>query len=630
MSIHPASSPPAPERRRWLVLVGVGLLLLAPLVPTGWDVLTERHLGLREEVARRFLRAYLASDARELAGLLTRGAGRFAGGLGAASEHEGNLTFEVGKPEGKDLNVAVPFTLQGKPGLLQMTWEGTGWRVRSMTHPCNESGEGPLLDYAELARRRPNGADVKVHRALAPLDARALQRSCRASLNVRGELAGRLLRGRLSNVRLSLTLRSTRVRSRLPSPAPSQPAENWETTPITLSLRQRTLLEIIEAVARQAGIGLRQSERAMAVSPPQEHPVTGFAGPFRLEVKGLAEDPHHATGSLSLDALAVRLPASLLATLRGFRPVLPDPEVRGAGERDLFHADRRERVPLPEVAVNQDQRTCYLRWQVPLRNLTADVERIRLVRGGLMVPLPVRLDTGRLALTGEGGSGRVGPAELTWQRHAVPPPGEAAGAKGAGSPRVGLRLTVRSPAPCLVSWLAVDKAGTGWLAGVIGSLAPSGSHLPLLDGMAALEIKVLTIQQASLPFTLSDIPTKERPPAQLLPVTFPGQDAPLSFDPPAVEGGKVSLRVRNHTSKAVEEVRLTLVCRDGRGARLGTVSVVHPPLVRQAELPPPVVGASATAAFQPAAVLPGTTARCEVGLVRVLFLDGTTWAPPAR
>ena len=63
---------------------------------------------------------------------------------------------------------------------------------------------------------------------------------------------------------------------------------------------------------------------------------------------------------------------------------------------------------------------------------------------------------------------------------------------------------------------------------------------------------------------------------------------------------------------------------------MGKWTVIHPPRARSANGPPPVVRAKATASVQLLADFPAGTTRIEVGLSRVLFLDGTTWPLQGR
>jgi hypothetical protein len=635
--------PPASDRSRspadWSrlrVLGGFGLILLLPLIQLGWDAQGRNRPALAQEAATRFLRAYLLNDPRGLSAVLVNGAGRFASGLGADPKRTSLPALTVGEPILTEADAEVPFTIEQTRGTLLMVWEGNGWRVRGLVHPEDEEGRGPLIDYSELAVRQKRVAEVKAYAALKPVNAGDFDRSWRENFDVRNEPAGALLRRYLQDAGLSFSPRPGRRRPAfLPAVfATREPGEKWEEKPVTLTLQERSRMAIIDAVAREAGIGLRQSDQAITVSPAQDHPVAGFAGPFRVEVKSLVEDQPHATGSLTLHALAVKLPDPVVIALAGYRMPVPDPEARAEDGRDLFHSDRRYRMPWPEIRVDRRQGRCSIQWQVPLRNLMVDVQKIRSVRGHLSVPLPARLDTGRLVLTGKGGKGRIGPVELSWERHVRPPAGKTAQpSAGTSQPkegryRVGLRLSARSRTVCRVCWMAADASGAGWLTGMLG--APGAQQLPLLDGMASLEIKVFTIENVRLPFTLTDIPTKDRPPARLSPVTFPGQAAAVSLDTPVLKGGKVTLQVRNHTNKALEEVRLIVRFLDAQNAEVGKAAVVHPPPVRQAELPGPIVDAGASAEIQLAAAPPASAARVEVELRRALFRDGTTWSPAGR
>jgi hypothetical protein len=425
-------------------------------------------------------------------------------------------------------------------------------------------------------------------------------------------------------------------------------------------MRQRSPLEIIETVARKAGIELHQFEGALlserlasafaigsvgpfrvAVCDPDFPPTIAFAGPFRVEVASFTEVGRYATGYLQLTALAMNLPVSVLYMLDGWEPVLPDPAVHSVDGRDLFHADRRNRLPIPLFHISRQTKSCTLQWQVPLRNLTADVTRIGSLRGSLPVLVPVKVDTGKIVLKGDHGSARIGPAELRWKRQVaqkprgpfVPPDGPLAPTNNAS---IGLLMSLDERVPCRVCWMAIDAQGAGLDT---GTLNLSGErYLTLPAGSQGLEIKTFTTEEIRYHFELTGIRNRNRPPARLVPLTFSGQSAPVSFAKPSIRGRIVTLELRNHTSKPVEEVRLRLRYLNRAGIELANEVVVHPAVVRKVDTPvlpetsttTPFLGRRATTSIHPAVSLPDATSGVQVVVVRVLFADGTTWSPPER
>ena len=140
----------------------------------------------------------------------------------------------------------------------------------------------------------------------------------------------------------------------------------------------------------------------------------------------------------------------------------------GDGGRDLYHADRRDRVPLPRFQLRHSpggefsspSSSCGLRWQIPLRNLTFDVNRIRTLRGALAVPLPVRLDTSRILFGEAKGAVRIGPVDLAWQAPVNPAAASTNRLRpGSRDQDQEMSLTVVSRRPARVFWMAIDAAG---------------------------------------------------------------------------------------------------------------------------------------------------------------------------
>ncbi len=683
---------PAPAWLRFLVVVGLGVLLLSPLLPYGRSFV--RHLrlrgaGLSEDdrarlargVATRFLQAWLENDDTALPPLLPQKVapsmparmGNICLGPVQASlfvpeidaiDHKENTTFVdfhvryrpgdvtlLVKPDSAaeerrliDEIEQVAQSRNGSAGRLDMGWEDGSWRVRSVAYPVGADGQGPQYSFSMLIARTPDVSKEKTLQNLNTISAGDFDKGWRRDLEARDEQAGPLLRRLQKDAGMSALVVDQPTVTQLPRLPPGTPAvEEWEQKHITLSLKQRSGLEIMDRVARLAGLEVHQTDRGLVPAKGDQHPVAGFAGPFRVEADGVVEDdPRHATGSLHLDALAVNLPEAVLDVLDGWKPFLPDPDVRGMKGQDLYYGYRSERLVRPQYRVVNDfgartrNRFVRLRWQVPLRNLVRDVTHIRSFRGNLLVPLPARIDTGRLLLVGEKGTARIGPAELTWQRNSA--------VGGSGTIGGGIHVSAATSKPCRVYYRAIDDTGKTWSAGVLDSAGVSVQ--PFLP---AVEIKVCTTEEVRFPFELNDIPLENRAPTQLSPVEFPGKPAPLSFTASVLQKGSYNVLASNHTRKAVEELRFTFHCLDAAGKEVGKLKVVHPPVVRQDKKSPSItygrgpgvvtpastrpthaIEAASIATIYPKERLPAGTARLEVELVRVLFCDGTTWSPAGR
>jgi hypothetical protein len=658
----------APVWLRMFVLAGVGVLLWLPLMRMSFRNLSASPDSQAKEVAERFLNAQLQGNSAELIALAVPAMQKVMTGPIAVLFSGCSISSDdIGSPTIQGANASVEFTLTHPKrarirGRLNLIWEEQSrtWMVRDMVYPLIEQPNGAL---GALAGRQHDDAQLLEYHDLTTLDAPSLEKAWRADLDARDELAGPLLRRLLSDAGY--------LRNRSPIgrgsyvPQRDAPFNGWEKKRVTLAMHQRSRLEIIDTVAKTAGMELRQFEGVMlsdtvafaqntvafaqnigsegpffiAARDPDFPPPVAFAGPFRVEAKSFTESGRYATGHLQMAALAVKLPISVLYVLDGWRPELPDPVVRSADGRDLFHRDRRDRIGPPVFRVNREAKSCTMEWGVPLRNLTADVTQIRSMRGSLSVLLPVKLDIGKILLDGrEEGSARIGPAELKWKRHAGSPPVATFPPMGgsqvpANAPTSGFKVSLDTSVPCRICWLATDRRGAGLQTGTLNG---SGErYVPLPAESAALEFKVFTTEEIRYPFELAGIRNPNRPPSRLAPLTFSGQSVPLSFPSQTIRGRSVMLEIRNHTNKPVEEVRLELRCLNRAGTELGKQAVVHPALsagVRMSTDPKlsPFLGRKAMVSIYASVIPPEATERIEVTLVRVLFSDGTTWSPPVR
>ncbi len=663
MLTAPDTVRPAPAWLRYPILAGVGLLLLVPLIQISFRNLVHNRTRMAREITERFLNAAVQGNLAELQTLAPPNVGLIAGTAAFKSSKYSMPSDAIGTPVIQGQNGNVPFVLAQQDGtrvkgMLQLTWDEQThrWHVRGVEFPLREQQQALFNPFTGNQPGTPKPVDFG---DLGPLDLAAFEKSWRTNLDVKNEPAGALLRRLLIEAGFPENANPNFSGNRQQRPDP--PSGSWERKPITLTMRQCSRLEIIESVARKAGMELHQTETSTLFNPfmtfpmlgpegpfriesrdPQYAPAVAFAGPFRVQTTTFTESGRYATGYLQMNALAVNLPDSMVHILDGWQPTLPDPVVRSVDRRDLYHQDRRDRLPLAVIHVDRQTRMCVLEWYVPLRNLTLDVTRIGSIRGSLSTLVPVKLDTGKIMLQGSQGTMPIGPATLKWKRHVgIPPPGTYTFTPQPGqqwSPTassVGLLVSFEQSAPCRVCWGSSDAGGTRAQTGTLNSSREQ--YLPQSDNWAALEIKTFTTEEVRYPFELRDIPNPNRPPARLAPITFSGQPAPLSFPKKTLVKRSLTLEVRNHTNKPVEEVRLELRYLDAVGAEVGKKDVVHPVRItrmynRYQVVGPPVpfLGGDTAVAIHLAVNPPEGTARVEVALKRVLFADGTTWSPPER
>jgi hypothetical protein len=373
------------------------------------------------------------------------------------------------------------------------------------------------------------------------------------------------------------------------------------------------------------------------------------AGPFEVRVKAVMEhdpatgpDRPSGTGMLTLQLVARGLPSGVTQLLRvgGRHPSL---RITAADGRDLFRSDVQPFFPartstpsLPETGMYEED------WQVPLKNLLADLDVIHEVRGRVRFPLPAQVHTVEVSALQPGAAARTAEGELTLVR--IGPAVPAAATQPAGGPAtapavgmVSLEFAGEGLAGRPLRWLACDASGRGLSGGwVVPTLTGSFSlRAPVV--VARVRFKTVTVHEAEYPFLLRDIPLP-RPPRELERARFPGRPAPVTVACQAVPpAGSVpaplTLRVTNYCQKDVDRLRLRLTCVGAAGQVLKTVDhdqaqsdfrqglrvIVHAAVADRPGQTPITV---------PAFASPPGTRSVDVTVLQVGFTDATTWEPP--
>jgi hypothetical protein len=242
-------------------------------------------------------------------------------------------------------------------------------------------------------------------RAVARLEAlppRRWEASWKADLDVRGQPAGPVLR-RLAR-ELGLTVEAT--------PAQRRALER----PITLKLRGRSRLELVEEVCRRVNLypvyqgnvtRTDLPERTLRLKEgPRPGPVT-FAGPFRVSVEDLKQTLPAGTGEMQVRFLAVGLPPAVGLPL-SHEKAFAVKRVAGDKGQDFLDPARKLGWSGTEAYQGLD-----VTEEVALKGLRRGVPVLRTVEGDVRVPVVTRVEVLRFTDPKPGATRKAGDVQVT-------------------------------------------------------------------------------------------------------------------------------------------------------------------------------------------------------------------------
>ncbi len=248
-------------------------------------------------------------------------------------------------------------------------------------------------------------------RAVARLEALTPQRwgaSWKADLDVKGEPAGAVLRKLAREV--DLTVEAT--------PAQRRALER----PITLSLRRRSRLELVEEVCRRVNLypvyagnvtRLDLPDRTLTLKEgPRPWPVT-FAGPFRVSVEGVQQTSPAGAGEMQVRFLALGLPPAVGLPL-SHEKALGVKRVAGDKGQDFLDPARKLGWSGTEAYQGLD-----LTQDVALKGLRRDVPVLHTAEGTIRVPVVTRVEVLRFKDLKPGATQKAGDVQVTL--HGVKP-----------------------------------------------------------------------------------------------------------------------------------------------------------------------------------------------------------------
>lgn len=471
-------------------------------------------------------------------------------------------------------------------------------------------------------------ADDLANEALAPMDRPAFKATWQAHLDVKGKPAGEVLK------ELAAAL-GTKVEA-----TPVQ--DKALARPITVQLKGRSRRELVEEVCRRVGMYPEWGEKfggdnkpvpTLSLKPaPQPLPVA-YAGPFVVEVQELAEFPPHATGQLTFRVSAAGLPP-VVAKMMGSglaADVVAVTQVTDNRGRDLSDLGPNGLgLAFGQVRADGYDRTS----ELPLKNLLRDATEVKSVRGRVRVRLPSKVDSVRFDMPKAGAVGKAGSVEVKLATYHAGEEGFDAKKK---YPTASLRLAYKGVHPDRVRLVAYDadqKLIAVSSSGYSGSADGGESDFTVRGHPAALVAKVISAEPVDYEFAFADLPltAAAKMPEKLTPATFPGHDRPVTFEFVRVVSAnfpsKVQFRVVNHADKDVRSADLKLFYLDAKGGQVGEWP--HQTQRGSDQKGPRVlVGKQATAVVETdAPFFPAGAQAVRAEVAKVVFADAQEWTPP--
>jgi len=452
--------------------------------------------------------------------------------------------------------------------------------------------------------KKPEPAPVRVVRRVAPEPRAALVSAWKTSRDVKSRPAREVLGSLAAEMGLELQVRD-RIAHAL-------------ARPVTIKATGRSYLNVMEAVAAQAGLYPLYSNTAVGFAAlPRPRPAVS-AGPFHLAVEKVTQYAGAGTGRLSIRVLAPGLPPGAVKLLAEAPEA--DFQVRAITGRD-------GKSLLDTTAVQSghgsrgdafDQLV-----SVPFRGLLRKEGRITKLHLGADFTIPIRVAEARWEKLTPGTERKLGAGRVRFQKVIVE-----------GTSRT-LTIEQRGLVGGKVDYAAFDAAGE--LLPVFGFF---GSNM---DGAVTISIEgtpaSLTARQVlatePLAFSAQLGPISLNPallPERLVPPQFPARSGPVSLQylatlPRSGLFGTLKVRATNHSDKDVRWIEMDAVYRDSKGRSLGTKSLSEwAEGELDAKLAPALIPRGKSAVFEVTAFsMPANVKFVVLTATAVEFTDAQRW-----
>jgi hypothetical protein len=264
---------------------------------------------------------------------------------------------------------------------MEFKKENGGWLLHASEDEFqmsgSSSGDSNMSDFGDsgdFGGFAAFGGEDKPEQPIEAVSLEEFNSTWQTSLDADGQPAGELLK-KLAD-ELEMTLQS------------NGDLEAQLEQPVTVNLKDRSRLEIIEAICGQVNLHPIYSEqKLMLQAGPRAFPAT-FAGPFLIEVDNLLQNSKYATGDLDLRVFAVGLPTSVVAQMN---------EHFGSNTIAVKRIDDADGKSLMQryrggVGSNSTPNSTFDRTtQMGLKNLLRHVETLAEVGGAIQISLPSKV-----------------------------------------------------------------------------------------------------------------------------------------------------------------------------------------------------------------------------------------------
>jgi hypothetical protein len=433
------------------------------------------------------------------------------------------------------------------------------------------------------------------------------------------------------------------------SPTLPQPIKQALQRPVTLHLHKVSRFGAIEGICRLVGLHPVYEANSLLLQPGPRRLPAAACGPFLLEATFVSETPDEATGTLALNLHVMPMPAKLAALSQVLPLHVSNLQIIGAAGEDHFHRRRSIFSPQGSGAILRqnhsgtfdvalDHSKTSMTWNLPLKNLLRDVDRIALVRCSIGLNLIRAAQQLHLEPVVEGSYAGDSDVRIVLRKIEPGPiergPPEIPPGIGSSSSGYHYRFRAEGLAGRLLCWQAYPRRTTG--NPQFGKAYPTSqgdfSRSPTI-APESFDFKVLSPgEELTWDCQLHDIPLS-RPLRRLAPLRYEGHSAPVSVEVEPLRGERVWLRITNHSQKRIDAVVLKLAYLDAQGRSLAERVRTMPrdSQERRNTLPftppPTALAASEEWRLSEQQPPPKEARSVRATLLRIDFADATSWQP---
>lgn len=509
------------------------------------------------------------------------------------------------KINGDAATAVLTFVENGRTETQPMEFkkENGGWLLHATEDELQMGGSSSassnMPDFGESGGFKSSGnfgsfgGDVKPEQPIEAVSLEQFNSTWQTSLNADGQPAVALLKQLADELELKLQFDGD--------------LDAQLNKPVGINLRDRSRLEIIEAICREVKVYPDYSDQTLVLqSGLRPFPVT-FTGPLLIEVRNVSQNSKYATGVLDLRLFATGLPETVVEKMnKQFgSDTIAITRIEDAEGNSLMKRYRGG-IGFNSAPTSTFDRTM----QQGLKNLLRLVTTLSIVDGVVQLSVPSKVAVLKFDKLQAGAEKTSGDIRLKLQS-ASP---QAVSVEFEGADLDQIQLLAYDAAG-----KRLDVIGTGGFGG-----GNSGMKSLQIQGQAqTLEARVVTqSDELSYEFTFKNIPLPNfaQAPEKLASLEFEGE-SPLTLQFVRI-GGKPNFRrvifnVTNHTNKDVQSLSIQMHFLDANGNELekSSTTIGSAPIEsgKQTEV-------EATAFF-----MPDETKTATATVTKVEFADASEW-----